>query len=85
MTEILTPKSRRWNEFRDALYVTLDAGWHCDCRRHRGQDCEPRYAKRVMQNMGRVDIEGSLAYFEHRGGHCDCQILFSVDDTANVH
>jgi hypothetical protein len=32
-----------------------------------------------MKNMGRVDIDGSIAFFQEHGGWCDCEILFNVD------
>ena len=79
--EILTPKSRRWDEFADALFaVTRVPGnpdeWLCD-----GDAGEHvyRYAKAVMTKMGNIDIAGTLAFFREHGGYCDCEILFNVD------
>jgi len=41
-------------------------------------------AAAIMQSMGDVDISASLAYFEHLGGFCDCEILFNVT-TSSIH
>jgi hypothetical protein len=41
-------------------------------------------AAAIMQSMGDVDIPASLAYFEHLGGYCDCEILFNLT-TSRLH
>jgi hypothetical protein len=38
-----------------------------------------RHARTVMEDMGKIDIEGSVAYFRDHGGYCDCEILLNVD------
>ena len=38
-----------------------------------------RYAKAAMAAMGGIDIEATLAFFESRGGYCDCEILLNVE------
>jgi hypothetical protein len=83
--EILTPESPRWNEFVNALTATMTAGlpegeWHCDGDPGQAGDRAHRYARQVMQNMPGVDIDGSLAFFCQHGGHCDCEILWNVDE-----
>jgi len=70
MSEVLTPESPRWNEFVDALDQAGRAG---------GCHHDHRLAKRVMTEMGNIDIEESLVFFESRGGFCDCEILINVD------
>jgi hypothetical protein len=71
--EVLTPESARWDEFAVALEVALmEHGCTADTDR--------RNAKRVMTAMGGIDIPKSLAFFESRGGYCDCEILLNVDD-----
>lgn len=70
--EVLNPESPRWNQFADALDAVL-VNETCDGdRRH-------RHARRLMSEMGNIDIEKSIALFESRGGYCDCEILFNVD------
>ena len=32
-----------------------------------------------MAEMGDINIEATLAYFEDHGGYCDCEILMNVD------
>jgi hypothetical protein len=86
MSETLTPSSPRWNEFYNALADTLtisaDPGtWRCDGDQGMNKDTPERvhrYAKTVMANMGNVDVEASLKFFEEHGGYCDCEILFNV-------
>jgi hypothetical protein len=80
MTTLMTPANPRWSEFAERLEYALyidDEHWRCD------GDGDPvfvhRFAKQVMTEMGNIDIEGSLAFFHERGGHCDCEILFNID------
>ena len=87
MPETLTPESARWNEFCDALFNTITVStnphrWRCDGDRGHNKDKPElvhRYAKKVMADMGNVDVEASLKFFEEHGGYCDCEILFNVD------
>jgi hypothetical protein len=69
--EVLTLESPRWKEFTDALDVAL-MRHGCDAR-------SLRNAKRVMAAMGGIDIPASLAFFESRGGFCDCEIFLNVE------
>jgi hypothetical protein len=75
MAEILTPESPRWEQFTDAL-DSMGRIWGCDGDR---QGRVHRHAKAVMAAMGGIDIEATLAFFESRGGYCDCEILLNVD------
>ena len=36
-----------------------------------------RHAKRIMTDMGDVDIPASIEYLEAHGGYCDCEILMN--------
>jgi hypothetical protein len=36
------------------------------------------HAERLLYNAGGVDVDASLAFFEARGGDCDCEILRSI-------
>jgi hypothetical protein len=69
MTEILTPESPRWGQFLGALDAMLGEK---GCDGDGTGDFNPayihRHAKTIMKNMGNVDIEDSLAYFEEHGG-----------------
>jgi Protein of unknown function (DUF2695) len=73
--EILTPESPRWEQFTDML-DTLGSMEGCDG--DAGEHVH-RHAKAVMAAMGGIDIEATLAFFESRGGYCDCEILLNVD------
>ena len=70
--DLLTPTHPRWNEFVSVLGFLVRTNG-CD-----GDRAHP-HAKAAMTNMGNVDIEASLDYFQHHGGHCDCEILFNVE------
>jgi hypothetical protein len=70
----MSPDHPRWCEFLNAL-----AGPEF-CDFHNNQwDClgTHLYAKRLLERF-KVDVEGSLAYFEEHGGFCDCEILFNL-------
>jgi hypothetical protein len=82
--EVLTTDSPRWNEFagllNEAIYIS-DTEWRCDGDGGWGPNPHRfRYAKRVMEAMGGIDIPASLAFFKDHGGGCDCEILANVDD-----
>ncbi len=79
MSEILTPTSERWNWFCFALTdkLTIDAQrWRCDGDRGPNRY---RYAKKVMAEMGGVNIDETISFFQSHGGYCDCEILMNVD------
>ena len=78
LLEILTPESPRWAAFADELFKVTRI---CDGdgSGESNPDLVHRYAKKVMADMGNVDIPGSLAFFEAHGGYCDCEILLNVD------
>jgi hypothetical protein len=70
--EILTPNSDRWKTFILAVEAAVKIDG-CDAKTQ-------RLAKRIMTDMGNVDIPGSIEYFEAHGGYCDCEILMNVED-----
>jgi hypothetical protein len=80
--EVLTVESRRWRDFTERLFDKLGGKLPGRCD---GDDVATggtntfRYSKAAMAEMGDVDVEGSLAYFEQHGGYCDCEILLNVD------
>jgi Protein of unknown function (DUF2695) len=70
----MTTDNPRWNEFAETLSEVLLTGDYGDACM-----CDHRHAKKVLAEMGDVDIPASLEYFENHGGYCDCEILFNVD------
>jgi hypothetical protein len=70
--ETLTTKSPRWVEFAGRLARSVS----------RVKDCHHSYqhAVEIMNAMGGVDIEATLAYCRDHGGFCDCEILFNVEN-----
>jgi len=72
MTEIMTPSSRRWGEFINALDCAVQIN---GC--HGGESL--RLAKAIMGGMGGVNVAQSIEYFRDHGGFCDCEILMNVD------
>jgi hypothetical protein len=77
--EQMTPENPRWNEFINAL-DKMGAKFGCDGDGTGGFNPRHihRHAKTVMEDMGNVDIKGSLAFFCEHGGYCDCEILWNV-------
>jgi hypothetical protein len=69
--EVLKPASSRWIEFMGLLSQAV-------LRSNCTHDDEYRHAKRVMAEMGGIDIEQSLALFRKHGGYCDVEILLNV-------
>jgi hypothetical protein len=68
----MTPDSRRWKEFARQLDAAIGER---GCAAGTNKD----NAISVMRDMGGIDVEGSLEYFEDHGGFCDCEILLNVD------
>lgn len=84
--EILTPDSERWEEFAERLQG--EEG--CDFKEKIPGDPESvtwickdgksrPFANKILSDMGGIDVEKTLEYFDNHGGHCDCEILFNVD------
>jgi hypothetical protein len=71
MTEIMTPDSIRWETFVCMLEMALNASG-CDAKTH-------QHAKKILADMGNVNIEESIDFFEEHGGYCDCEILLNVE------
>lgn len=49
-----------------------DMTWQCNGGMNKD------FATAILKTIPDVDVEGSLAFFEEYGGHCDCEILFNV-------
>ena len=50
--------------------------WKC------GGGNDQSLAEGILREMGGIDIPASLEYLHKHGGHCDCEILFNVEDSA---
>ncbi len=80
--EIMTPTHPRWDEFIQRLqgpegcnFRKENGGitWNCPGGRQKPQ------ARRILEDM-EMDVDLSLAFFEERGGYCDCEVVFNVED-----
>lgn len=81
-TTIMNLNHPQWSEFIERLegpegcnFAEDDSGkitWHCKG----GYDKSLAIA--ILEKMNDVDIDGSVSFFNSRGGHCDCEILFNV-------
>lgn len=81
----MCPGHLRWEEFVGRLeggegcnfkVVKGKTTWKC-----KGGENKDR-ATAILKKMSKqepIDIEGTLRFFESRGGYCDCEILFNVD------
>ena len=83
--EVLTPDHPRWAEFVERLggeegcnFREDKASWRC------GSEPEKPRAEAILRDMGGVDVDESLVFFDLHGGHCDCQILFNVEADCRV-
>jgi hypothetical protein len=82
--EVMSPDSARWDEFVEKLEgpngcnfreVDGESKWTCKG----GMD--KSNAARILREMRGVDLDATLAFFDQHGGHCDCEILFNVEDS----
>jgi hypothetical protein len=83
----MTPDHPHWKSFIRKLAATADTHG-CDGDGTRldpapgkvGPTAEVHaHARRLLHNIGGVDVASSLAFFKTRGGHCDCEVLMNVD------
>lgn len=89
MKDFMNPKHPKWKEFCDRL----EGPEGCDfkekipgdqnsvtwkCKGGNNKD----YAEAILKKMGfnSEQILKSFTYFDARGGYCDCEILFNVDN-----
>ena len=70
---IMTPEQPEWEKFRQILAEMLELRCRCACRREKFicQEILGRY-------FPEIDLPGTLAYFDARGGYCDCEVLRNV-------
>jgi hypothetical protein len=87
--QMMTPSHPQWQEFADTLAGPEGCDfkdnpdpakitWTCSG----GREC-PK-ARTILQTMGceRGWSEASILFFASQGAHCDCEILFNVEDAA---
>jgi hypothetical protein len=85
--QVMTPKHPKWSEFMERLEGpegcdfkqqipgdTRSTTWKCK----NGND--KSYARSILETMSDIDVEDSLTWIHKQGGHCDCEILFNVDN-----
>jgi hypothetical protein len=68
--EVMTIESQRWQEFCARLARAVSPN---TCGHDHGE------AEKILKEMGNIDVEASIDYFENNGGYCDCEILLNVD------
>jgi len=85
--EIMNTDHELWNEFA----ARLEGPGGCNFRREDKNDpnsltwkcaggMNKDFAIAILKTMPNIDIERSVAFFDEHGGHCDCEILFNVED-----
>lgn len=87
MDNVMTVSHPKWSEFierlegpegcdfQEGVNPPETVSWKCDLKNERP------LARKLLADYD-VDIEASLAYFDKNGGHCDCEICFNVEDSA---
>ena len=70
--EILTKENIRLAEFTRYLYEALGDPDNCNCKN------DFTHTERILKNMGGIDIEGTIEYFEQNSAFCDCEIIFNI-------
>jgi hypothetical protein len=68
--EVMTIESPRWQQFCVSLARAVSPN---TCQH------DYREAEKILKEMGSIDVEASIDYFENNGGYCDCEILLNVD------
>lgn len=79
---VMTPEHPKWKKFYARLSGPKacdfrdrrDGGWSWKCK---GGARRP-LARQILKDMG-ADVAASIDFFDQRGGHCDCEIIFNVD------
>ncbi|MBI2670316.1 MAG: DUF2695 domain-containing protein [Candidatus Yanofskybacteria bacterium] len=76
LNEVMTPENPRWNEFADILAEAINAQDEPGV-----SDCKHDFSstRKILTEMGNIDIEASINVFMENGGYCDCEIILNVD------
>jgi Protein of unknown function (DUF2695) len=72
--KLMTPEHPKWEKFCRKL------GGPGYCNFHKETwSCysDHRYARQLLPMFG-VDVEGSIEFFNEKGGCCDCEILLNM-------
>ena len=76
----------RWLEFLERLEGPEGCDFQGEDEKSTTWKCkggnDKSKATHILTEMGEINIEASLAFFQENGGHCDCEIIFNVDRRA---
>lgn len=87
--EIMSPGHKDWKKF----YALLEGPEGCDFKEDESGEvtwkCKggmnKTKAKRILRYFfPSCDVAESVKLFDEHGGHCDCEILFNVEDSYNA-
>lgn len=80
--EILTPEHGLWEEFFSRLSGPQGCNFRFDPAKGYVWNCKggnnKDIARAILEDMPSIDVEGTLAYFDARGHHCDCKVMFNA-------
>lgn len=85
-SHLMTPQHPRWDEFCERLGGPEGCNFQGDGGANTSWTCaggtDKTFATHILTAMGLSadDVAWSLEYFSAHGGHCDCEILFNVDE-----
>lgn len=82
---IMSPEHPEWKKFVELLQGEEGCNFREDKERGVVWRCGGGYSKVYATDIltryfPDIDMDETLAYFEAHGGHCDCEILFNVDE-----
>lgn len=83
--ETMSPTHSRWDEFTERLEGEEGCNFRLDAKQMPIWNCKggnnKDFATKILTTMKNIDIEASLKLFDGFGGHCDCEILFNVENS----
>ena len=53
-------------------FKQVDGEWIWSC------DNQLTHTRRILEEMGDIDVEATMKYFKENGGYCDCEIIWNV-------
>lgn len=79
--QIMNPLHPRWTEFMDKLCGPTacnfsETAWICN------NSTECTFARIILSTFDNIDVDEFIRYFHMHGGHCDCEIVFNVEDSV---
>ena len=83
---IMNPKHPDWDKFLERMEGKEGCNFKKNkkgqfswtCRGGRDKTLATKILKSMQKKDKNIDIPTTLAYFDSRGGHCDCEIVFNV-------